>query len=191
MSIWPGDFDSILAEAQQGDGEAFAKIWRAFHPPLHRYLRVVASPICEDAAAETWYQIAKHLRGFRGGESAFQGWLYMIARNRVVDWKRHMVRHPETLVGLTFDESDATCDDPADIFDEKTSTDAALALIAALPVDQAEAVMLRTVSGLSVSMAAEIMGRSPGSVRVLCHRGLRQLANLQPAVGAAQPHVVV
>ena len=190
MAIWPGDFEGILAEAQKGDGDAFAAIWRAFHPPLHRYLRVVANPVCEDAAAETWYQVVKHLRGFHGGEAAFQGWLYMIARNRVVDWKRSMVRHPETLVGLTFNESGATSDDPAEIFDERTSTDAALALIATLPFDQAEAVMLRTVSGLSVSMAAQIMGRSPGSVRVLCHRGLRQLANYT-ADDAAKSHLVV
>lgn len=170
------DFDTLLSMAQKGDSEAFAAIWRAFHPPLNRYLRVVARPICDDACAETWYQVIKHLRTFRGNKDAFQGWLYTIARNRVIDWKRRLARHPETLMGLIVDEAIGVSQDPAEIFDEKVSTEAALARVAALPPDQAEAVMLRAVSGLSVALVAKIMDRSPGSVRVLCHRGLRQLA---------------
>ena len=59
--------------------------------------------------------------------------------------------------------------------EENCATDAAVALIARLPPDQAEAVMLRIVTGLDVASVARIMRRSPGSVRVLCHRGLRCL----------------
>lgn len=35
--------------------------------------------------------------------------------------------------------------------------------------------MLRIVAGLDVATVAKIMRRSAGSVRVLCHRGLRRL----------------
>jgi RNA polymerase sigma-70 factor (ECF subfamily) len=49
-------------------------------------------------------------------------------------------------------------------------------LIADLSPDQAEAVLLRVVGGLDVTEVARIMDRSPGSVRVLCHRALRRLA---------------
>ena len=48
-------------------------------------------------------------------------------------------------------------------------------MIGQLPPDQAEAVMLRIVAGLDVGSVAKIMRRSPGSVRVLSHRGLRRL----------------
>ena len=69
------------------------------------------------------------------------------------------------------------------------STQRAVALISTLPADQAEAVMLRTVAGLSVSAVSEIMGRPAGTVRVLCHRGLRRLAftveGIVPDKGAA------
>ena len=186
------DFDGLLAEAQRGNGEAFSAIWRMFHPPLHRYLRVMAAPVCDDAAAETWYQVAKHLRRFHGDRGAFQGWMFTIARHRIVDWKRRLVRRPETLVGLDVAEAGRYAADPADVFDEHAATDAALALIAALPADQAEAVMLRTVSDLSVATVARIMDRSPGAVRVLCHRGLRHLAaDLHADIDAAPPPVVV
>ena len=58
---------------------------------------------------------------------------------------------------------------------EHSSTDQAIALIGELPADQAEAVMLRIGAGMDVARVATIMGRTPGSVRVLCHRGLRCL----------------
>ena len=58
---------------------------------------------------------------------------------------------------------------------ERSATDSAVEMIATLPADQAEAVMLRIVNGLDVATVADLMGRTPGSVRVLCHRGLRTL----------------
>jgi RNA polymerase sigma-70 factor, ECF subfamily len=67
-------------------------------------------------------------------------------------------------------------DDPAAAAVEEFSTRAALAVIATLPADQAEAVVLRVVAGLDVDRVAAIMDKRPGTVRVLTHRGLRRLA---------------
>jgi RNA polymerase sigma-70 factor (ECF subfamily) len=55
-------------------------------------------------------------------------------------------------------------------------TRAALALVALLPPQQAEAVVLRVVAGLSPAQVGEVLGCSPGAVRVAVHRGLRRLA---------------
>ena len=52
------------------------------------------------------------------------------------------------------------------------------ALVRALPADQAEVILLRTIAGLDVAQVAEVMGRRPGTVRVLQHRGLRRLAEV-------------
>ncbi len=56
------------------------------------------------------------------------------------------------------------------------TTEAALARIASLPPDQAEVVLLRVLGDLSVREVGEIMGKRPGSVRVLQHRALKRLA---------------
>jgi RNA polymerase sigma-70 factor (ECF subfamily) len=45
-----------------------------------------------------------------------------------------------------------------------------------LPIDQAEAVMLRAVLGLDVAAAAKVLSKRPGAVRMAAHRGLRRLA---------------
>jgi len=56
------------------------------------------------------------------------------------------------------------------------STNAALDLIASLPREQAEIIVLRAVVGLDVAQVARIVGKRPGAVRVAAHRGLRALA---------------
>jgi RNA polymerase sigma-70 factor (ECF subfamily) len=58
-----------------------------------------------------------------------------------------------------------------------------LAMIARLPRDQAEIVTLRVVAQLDVAEVAEITGKTANHVRVLSHRGLRQLAKLLSSSG--------
>ncbi|HEX7105467.1 MAG TPA: sigma factor-like helix-turn-helix DNA-binding protein, partial [Acidothermaceae bacterium] len=57
-------------------------------------------------------------------------------------------------------------------------TEAALALIAKLPPEQAEIIVLRVVAGLEVADVARVVRKSPGSVRVTTHRALRKLREL-------------
>ena len=66
------------------------------------------------------------------------------------------------------------------------STRAALALVAELPPDQAEVVALRVLAGLEVAEVARIVGKRPGTVRVLAHRGLRRLAERMEAARLAR-----
>jgi RNA polymerase sigma-70 factor (ECF subfamily) len=66
---------------------------------------------------------------------------------------------------------------------ETRSTRAALALVAELPPDQAEVVALRVLGSLEAAEVARILGKRPGAVRVLAHRGLRRLAKRMEAAG--------
>ena len=67
------------------------------------------------------------------------------------------------------------------------ATDAAIALIARLPRDQSEAVLLRVVVGLDTISAAKVLGKRPGAVRTACYRGLRRLSRWVEADGADLP----
>ena len=48
--------------------------------------------------------------------------------------------------------------------------------VAGLPDDRRQVVLLRFVDELSAAEIGEVLGRSPGAVRVLQHRALRDLA---------------
>jgi RNA polymerase sigma-70 factor (ECF subfamily) len=58
---------------------------------------------------------------------------------------------------------------------DNIATESAIALLARLPEQQANVILLRVVAGLDTEVIAEMLGTSPGAVRVAAHRGLRKL----------------
>ena len=170
--------DAISA-AQKGDEAAFRIIYRAVHPRLLAYLRTLVGPAdCEDVASEAWLQIARDLYRFHGDADRFRGWAARIARNRGLDHLRRLARRP----AWNGDESElreiAAASGTAGEAIEAMATERALALIARLPQEQAEAVVLRVVMGLEASTAARVLGKRAGAVRTAAYRGLRRLAVL-------------
>jgi RNA polymerase sigma-70 factor (ECF subfamily) len=178
-------FEVTLASAQAGDEAAFANIFRDVQPALLRYLRVIA-PEPEDVAGETWLQVAAGLGGFQGGEQAFRAWLFTIARHRAADAGRARVRRPAVPLELSGAEEQLVSPDAAEAALEAVSAQAVVALIATLPREQAEIIMLRVVAGLEAAEVARIVGKSSGAVRVAAHRGLRKLAEIAERAGVTQ-----
>jgi RNA polymerase sigma-70 factor (ECF subfamily) len=178
------DFEAVLATAAAGDEQAFGRLWHDLQPRLLRYFMVASPAAAEDLASETWLGVIRGLHRFQGNEPAFRAWVFTIARHEVLDWRRRAARRAtEDLPANGLSEQPAP-DDPAADALEGLSTRAALAEVATLPPDQAEAIVLRVVAGLDVQRVAELMGKRPGTVRVLTHRGLRRLAE---RLGTAAP----
>jgi RNA polymerase sigma-70 factor, ECF subfamily len=170
------EFDDVLRAAAAGDEEAFGRLWGDLQPRLLRYFMVVSPAVAEDLASETWLGVVRGIGRFSGPEPAFRAWVFTIARHELLDWRRWAARRgTEDLPATGLAEQPAP-DDPAAAALERLSTRTALAWVATLPPDQAEAVVLRVVAGLGVDRVANIMGKRPGTVRVLTHRGLRRLA---------------
>lgn len=188
------DLLRALRAAQGGDERGFAMVWRALQPAVLRYLWVVVGEAAEDVASETWLQAARDLDRFSGDVAAFRGWLFRIARHRGIDERRRAGRRREDAVD-TPDAGLSARDAAAEVI-ESSGTRWALSLIASLPSDQAEAVMLRVVAGLDVAATAAVLGKRSGAVRVATMRGLRRLAAhpqvqaRNAAVGPALPEGV-
>ncbi|MBO3738433.1 RNA polymerase sigma factor [Actinoplanes flavus] len=170
------DLDAVVAAAQAGDDEAFRRLYRAQQPALVRYLRVLVGDDAEDVASESWLQIARDLRTFSGDWDGFRGWTATIARHRAMDLLRAQRRRPQAGVPVEFLAEMSAGDDTADRALELVTTEDAVALIASLPPEMAEAVMLRVVVGLDATSTGRILGRRAGTVRTAAYRGLRQLA---------------
>ncbi|QZY20726.1 RNA polymerase sigma factor [Streptomyces decoyicus] len=165
--------------AQDGDEAAFRTVYRAVHPRLLGYVRtLVSEPDVEDVASEAWLQITRDLARFSGDADRFRGWAARIARNRALDHIRMRGRRP----AIGGDESELAdtpgASDTAGEALEALGTGSTMRLIARLPQDQAEAVVLRVVVGLDAKNAAQVLGKRPGAVRTAAHRGLRRLAEL-------------
>jgi RNA polymerase sigma-70 factor (ECF subfamily) len=171
-----GEFESVLAAAQEGSEAAFSRLWRDCNPALLRYLRVIAPETAEDVAAETWLQVVRGVAGFRGDEQGWRAWVFTTARRRAIDEARRRSRRPEKPIEETPPGWLPVSPDAADLALEHIDTRSALALVARLPGHQAEVILLRVVAGLDTETIARLVGRSPGAVRVAAHRGLRTMA---------------
>ena len=179
----PGfNFDHTLDAARGGDDRALAVLWRDLQPALLRYLRAVEPGAAEDIASETWLEVTRRLDRFSGDERDFRGWLFTIARHRLIDARRRAARNRTAPVAWIPERPGR--DDPAADVLADLSTQASIRLVSELPPEQAEAVLLRVMAGLDTDQVARIMGKQPGNVRVLSHRGLRNLARRLTPAGA-------
>ena len=152
-----------MAAAQHGDEQAFRILYRDVQPRLLRYLRAMVGDDAEDVASEAWLQITRDLAGFSGGSDGFRGWAATIARHRAMDHQRRHRRRPQPAAISIDDLGDLPAgQDTAEIALDAVSTEAAIAMIAALPRDQAEAVLLRVVMGLDADRAGKDSARRPG-----------------------------
>ena len=169
--------DHAVEAMQCGDEAAFRVVYRAVQPALLRYLTVLVGVAdAEDVASEAWAQAVRDLDRFSGDADGFRGWITTIGRNRALDHLRRARRRPvsdEPVDGML------ELPDLADVEGDtlgRVQSEAARALIASLPQDQAEAILLRTVLGFDAPTAARILGKRPGAVRAASHRGLKRLA---------------
>lgn len=172
-------FAATLAAAKQGDEQAFLQIFRSIQPALLRFLRALVGDLAEDLAAETWLQVVRGLPDFEGDELRFRAWVFTIARARRIDRLRADDRRPPMVdISSVAEDELPHEDDVVAAVEYRISTERALRLIAMLPPDQVEVILLRVIAGLDVHRTAQIVGKRPGTVRVLAHRGLRRLAQL-------------
>ena len=169
------EFDAVLAAAQTGAEWAVTLLYRALNPGVLGYLRAREPRAADDLAAEMWLAVAEQLWRFEGGEDAFRSWLFSIARRRLADFRRTGVRRATDPVPAERLERAAADDTEALVVEGLAAQEAAAFVVASLPADQAEVVLLRVLGGLDVDQVARLLGKRPGTVRVLQHRALRRL----------------
>jgi RNA polymerase sigma factor (sigma-70 family) len=163
-----------LQAARAGDPVALEALYRELAPAVLGYLRAQGAPEAEDLTSETFVGVVRGIRRFEGDDRAFRSWLFSIAHRRLLDDRRSLARRPAEPVapadlpergeGNTEDEAMASI-----------GTEWAHEVIAGLTPDQRDVILLRVLGDLSIEDVARILGKSPGSVKSLQHRGLLAL----------------
>jgi len=186
------DFEKLLEAAREGAEWALADLYGEYQPRLVRYLKARVAFDAEDLAHEVWLDTAAALPRFEGDRSAFAGWLFTIARRRVVDEQRRAGRRRTTSVPIEdLYDLRALIDVEDDVLGELGVREL-IARIRELPPDQADIVLLRAVAGLEVDEVARVLGKRPGAIRVIAHRTLKKLAKgmIRTTEETAPPHAV-
>lgn len=177
-------FSSVLSAAREGADWAWAELYDELAPRLLRFIASQGAIEPEDCLGECFLQLVRNLPTFTGDEDSFRAWVYLLARNRVVDEWRAAGRRPVTpsgeLVALQQHRR------PAEAADAPLARrDTIAGILTRLTPDQRAVLVLRVLDGFSVAETAVILGRSPGAVRVLQHRALRHLRDSLPSTEPA------
>lgn len=164
-------FAELLSGAQAGEEWAFVTLYRSSNPLLIRFLRAQVASAAEDLASEIWLAVAAKIDDFRGGPVEWRAWLFTLAHRRVIDHRRRASRRRTDAAPPEVFADNVALDDPAQEAANRMSAKAAIDwLVRSLSEEQAEVVLLRVVGGLDSARVAEIVGRSPGWVRVVQHK---------------------
>ena len=163
--------DPLLDAARRGDSAAFQTLFERISRPLRAFAaaRGAVDPdgLVNDALAEAF----RGLPSFVGGEDAFRGFVFHIARRRLIDDYRRSGRRVRT-VPITEPIQTVAESDPAG---EVVAHDRAVRLVAMLTEDQRDVILLRVVADLSIEETAAALGKPVTAIKALQRRALATL----------------
>ena len=131
-------------------------------------------PTPEDVAQEICLAVATSIDRYNDTGRPFMAFVYGIAFNKVADAHRAMARDKLSPVEEVPDTEVATIT-PEDTAMVSVGSNAVRALLDSLNEKARDIVILRVFVGLSAEETAEVMGSTPGAVRVAQHRALSKL----------------
>lgn len=166
-------YDAVLAAARAGESWAYTRIFEWLARPVAGYLRGAGVEDPDGLANEVFLRVFGGIERFDGTEGRFRSWVFAIAHNLVIDDRRRRSRRPQQAVL----EGDVGPSAPGAeegalvaLGDEELR-----ALLADLPPDQRDVVLLRLVADFSIEDTAAAIGKKPGAVKSLQHRALTSL----------------
>src|SRR6185437_5794331 len=183
--------DELVAAAMTGDRDAIARLLEVLRPLVARYCRGKLGTVdrsyvsADDVAQEVCLAVLGALPNYRVQGRPFLAFVYGIAAHKVIDAHRAVSRGRSDPVADVPDAVETGAGPEQQVLHGEMSAQLR-ALLDELPEKQREILVLRIVVGLSAEETAEIVGASPGAVRVAQHRALSRLRkNLPPDLGTA------
>jgi RNA polymerase sigma-70 factor, ECF subfamily len=173
----------LVHQAQAGDESAFAEIVRRYSPRVFsvasRFFRQRSS--VEEAAQEVFLKAFTQLGSFEG-RGSLEGWLTRIATNTCLNMVRGAKRRPELSVSdLTedehswFDQQSAGDGAEPSVENSLVAADLADRLLAVLPPEDQQALLMIDGEDASIKEVAEAIGWSESKVKVRAFRARRKV----------------
>jgi RNA polymerase sigma factor (sigma-70 family) len=161
-----------ITERQSGGQEAFENLVREHQRMIHSlcYRLTGSMEDAEDLAQETFLQAYQSLAGFRG-EAKVSSWLYRIAVNRCLNWRKRRQRQDQIHQEWSRQGPEAA---HTDTRQAARIQDALMKL----PAKQRTAVVLTTYDGLTHAEAAHALGCSETTISWRLFAARRKLKRL-------------
>ncbi len=156
--------------------DAIGQLYDAHHQSIFRFVwsRARDQQVAEDLTGEIFTRMVANLSNYQPTNVPFRAWLYRIARNLIVDYRRsENGRFPAPLEQAENLSGDGS--EPGPIVEQRLTLEQVQAALARIDPIQQEVVVLRFVAGLSLSDVAHTLDKTVPAVKSLQHRGLTAL----------------
>src|SRR4051812_32067395 len=168
--------EALMAAYVAGDERAFVRLFGELAPRIHAFFRrsFGAETAADDLTQQTFLQLHRARRQFRGDAPVLQ-WAFSIAARVRVDELRRRYREP------LLDEDGLDAIDEArcpPIRDPALNSEVEVSVRAALddlPPSQRVVVHLNRYEGMTFAEIAKVLGTSEGAVRVRAFRAYERL----------------
>lgn len=155
--------EALMLAYQQGDAAAFETLYEKHKGGLYRYiLRFCKQPaLTEELYQDVWMKVINARDNYQV-KAKFSTWIYQIAHNHVIDYFRKENRSTmdeyadvDEVLEVTPGQTQQQPEKQAEL---EQSSEHLLALIAELPAEQREVLLLKEESGLSLEQIASVIG---------------------------------
>ncbi|MFA5029340.1 MAG: RNA polymerase sigma factor [Patescibacteria group bacterium] len=169
----------LFLQVKDQDSEAYGKFYDLYVERIYRFVffKVNSVSDAQDLTSEVFLKVWQYLK--EGKEiKNLNAFIYLIARNSVIDFYRQRNRQAETLAETG--QLPEVPDETQDLLKRQivgSDLENVLQGLNGLKDEYKEIIILRFLDELSIAEIAEILDKSKGSVRVLLHRALTALKN--------------
>jgi RNA polymerase sigma-70 factor (ECF subfamily) len=161
--------EDLVGRLAIGDEAALRELLSRYEKRLSSFLyRNTGGRDVEDLYQETWIRVVQHASRFDRSKR-FSTWLFQIAVNLCRDWLRRKPPEPQPVR----DDSAGSIG----IGHAEAALDAQR-LLAQLPTEQREVLILRYYHDMTEEQVAEVLGCPRGTVKSRTHNALTRLAQI-------------
>ena len=176
----PDDLQNAIQRCLERRDDAFAEIVEAYERQIYTLAyRMLGDPEeARDATQEVFIKVHQTLDTFRF-QSKFSSWVYRVAMNTVIDYRRRWLRHPlkrlEDLLSGERSHPRATGPEPEEQVLRDERVEAVRVAVAKLPIKLRAALVLKDLQGLSYTEISEVLGITEGTVASRLNEARKQL----------------
>lgn len=163
--------ETLVAQAQAGNREAFLQLYQRYIEVVYRRLRSRIPPAdVEDLAQDIFMGLIHSLAQFKG-QARFSTWLYTIVSRRIADYYRSRQRKSDGMLSL--DDTNT----PQIASSEELPEDTLLLqkALGAIPEHYREVLLLRFADDLPFAEIASLKNQSLEATKSLYRRALQAL----------------
>lgn len=176
----------LLERARRRDPAALDRLYQLYVDKVYRYIwyRVEDQATAEDLAMDVFVRLAEHIGKFRAPKqnqvAAFSAWLFRIAGNCVIDYRRRKGRGEKAMEKMASSvlEDEESFEGQLERIAMRSHVRSALEM---LTREQRQVLYYRFAADLTSSQTAVVMKKSETAIKALQHRALASLRRLLAA----------